>query len=335
MSDQATRIIEMLRAIPREGKISTSELARRLQEAGFPIDQRSVQRDLDRLSQLYPLIADTRNKPYGWKWAPDARAVTLPGLSEAEALTFHLVEKHLEGLLPDTTAADLRPYFRAANERLARSASRSPLGAWTKRIRVVMPRQHMLPPKIDRGVRRSVTLALLRSRQLRISYRAPWEKDAKQHDIHPLGLIQYGPAFYLCVRFYRYPHVRTVALHRIETAEILEAPVEPPKGFDLDRWIAEGAFGFGAVGVPIDVDLEFSDHAGDFLLETPLAENQTAENNGDRLRIWAKVMNTEQLRWWILGFGPRVLVRGPESLRAEIAQQLRDAAAGYASTPSS
>ena len=330
MSDQATRIIEMLRAIPREGKITTSELARRLEDAGFPINQRSVQRDLERLSQLHPLIADTRSKPFGWKWAKDAKAITLPGLSEAEALTFHLVEKHLEGLLPASTVSDLRPYFRAASEKLAQSAGRSPLGTWTKRIRVVPPQQHLLPPKVDREVRQTVTRALLRGRQLRITYRAPRSATAKRHDVHPLGLIQYGQVFYLCVRYYQYPEVRIIALHRIQSATIIDKPCQPPDGFNLDQWIDGGAFGFGAIGVPIELEIEFLGHAGDFLLETPLAENQTIEQRDDRLLVRATVMDTEQLRWWILSFGPRAIVRSPGALRADIAQQLHDAAAAYA-----
>ena len=321
--------MEMLRAIPREGKVSTSDLVRRLEEAGFSINARSVQRDLERLSQLYPLISDTRSKPYGWQWAPDAKAITLPGLSEAEALTFHLVERHLEGLLPASTALDLHPYFRAAREKLAASSGRSPLGAWSRRIRVVAPQQPFLPPKVDRDVRRNVTLALLRGRQLEITYRAPWSKAAKKHPVHPLGLIQYGPAFYLCVRFYEYPAPRMVALHRISAATIVDKPVQPPPDFDLDRWIDEGAFGFGELGKPIKLDIEFLDHAGDFLLETPLSEDQTATPTGDTLRIRATVMDTERLRWWIMGFGPRAVVQGPRALREDIARQHRTAAESY------
>jgi predicted DNA-binding transcriptional regulator YafY len=330
MSDQAARLIEMLRAIPREGKVSTSDLVRRLEEAGFSINARSVQRDLERLSQLYPLISDTRSKPYGWKWSPDAKVITLPGLGEAEALTFHLVEKHLEGLLPASTASDLQPYFRAAHEKLSTSSERSPLGGWARRIRVVAPQQHFLPPKIDRDVRRSVTQALLRGRQLEITYQAPWSKVAKKHSIHPLGLIQYGAAFYLCVRFYDYPHPRMIALHRILNAEIVDKPVKLPPGFDLDQWIDDGAFGFGELGKPIKLDIEFRDHAGDYVLETPLSTDQKATETGDTLRIRATVMETERLRWWIMGFGARAIVHGPMTLRDDIARQHREAAASYA-----
>lgn len=85
MISQALRLLETLRAIPREGKVSTTDLARKLEDAGFPINTRSVQRDLERLSQIYPLVSDTRSKPFGWQWAPGARAIVLPCLQRARA----------------------------------------------------------------------------------------------------------------------------------------------------------------------------------------------------------------------------------------------------------
>lgn len=329
MKEQTLRLLEMLRAIPREGKVSTTDLARKLKDAGFSINTRSVQRDLERLSQIYPLVSDTRSKPYGWQWAPGAHAITLPGMSDAEALSFHLVERHLSGLLPESTATDLSPYFRAARDKLTASAVRSPLGAWSRRIRVVDPQQPFLPPKVDRGVRRVVTSALLRGRQLAIRYRAPWAKRAGEHRIHPLGLVQYGPAFYLCVRFFEYPAPRMIALHRIERAEIVDKPAQPPDGFDLDRWIEEGAFGFGELGKPMRLEIVFRENAGDFLLESPLSPDQTAIKEGDELRVRATVMDTKRLRWWIMSFGPRATVLGPRALRDDIARQHRAAAARY------
>jgi predicted DNA-binding transcriptional regulator YafY len=274
-------------------------------------------------------VSDTRSKPYGWRWAPNAAAITLPGLSEAEALAFHLVERHLGGLLPASTASDLQPYFRAAREKLTDSSRRSPLGAWSDRIRVVAPQQPLLPPHVDSDVRRKVTHALLRARQMEIAYRAPWNPAVRKHLVHPLGLIQHGPAFYLCVRFYEYPEPRMVALHRISSAEIIDKPVKPPPDFDLDRWITEGAFGFGDQGQRIKIDIEFCDHAGDFLLETGLSEDQTITQTKETLRVRATVMDTERLRWWIMGFGPHALVHGPPALRDDIANRLRAAAESY------
>jgi hypothetical protein len=43
-------------------------------------------------------------------------------------------------------------------------------------------------------------------------------------------------------------------------------------------------------------------------------------------------MDTERLRWWIMGFGPRAVVQGPRGLRDDIARQHRTAAETYMNT---
>ena len=69
MGDTVLRQLAMLRAIPpAPRKISTSMLRDRLIEEGFAVDIRTVQRDLGKLSTLFPLACDGRSKPHGWSW---------------------------------------------------------------------------------------------------------------------------------------------------------------------------------------------------------------------------------------------------------------------------
>ena len=55
------------------------------------------------------------------------------------------------------------------------------------------------------------------------------------------------------------------------------------------------------------------------LEETPLSENQqlTDQENGSVL-VKATVQDTRQLRWWLLGFGGRIEVLEPLSMRDEM-----------------
>jgi predicted DNA-binding transcriptional regulator YafY len=45
--------------------------------------------------------------------------------------------------------------------------------------------------------------------------------------------------------------------------------------------------------------------------------------------VTATVRDTEQLHWWLLGFGSMVTVVSPDSLRVEMAQDLANAARAY------
>ena len=88
----------MLRCIPRyPRKVTARELMERIQSEGYSITKRTVERDLQAMSAIFPLVADEREKPYGWSWSVDAPSFDLPGLSPSQALTFKSVSyTHLD-----------------------------------------------------------------------------------------------------------------------------------------------------------------------------------------------------------------------------------------------
>ena len=55
---------------------------------------------------------------------------------------------------------------------------------------------------------------------------------------------------------------------------------------------------------------------GSHLYGTPLSLDQTISVlDNDHLKLTATVENTEQFRWWLLGFGERVEIIAPAQLR--------------------
>ncbi|CAG1000041.1 hypothetical protein BURK2_02938 [Burkholderiales bacterium] len=322
-------LLELLQHIPRHPQsITVAALRDALARNGFTLTERSIQRHLATLSQTLSITTiDEREKPYRWCWAPSAQGLTIPALSRTAALTLLMAEKHLQGLLPQPMLKELGAYFEAARRALA-SSSEGPR-RWLDRVRIVPPAQPLFAPAIAADVHEAVSKALLDSRQLRIKYQKRGEKSTKDWTIHPLALVQRGPMFYLYCRLFDYPDPRTLALHRIKSAELLDDKVDAPEGFDLDRQIEAGTWGFGA-GQQIELDLYFYNKAGDHLIETPLAADQqiTEFSNGE-LRLKARVADTPQLRWWILSIGDGVEVKKPKRLRDQIAETAKATAALY------
>ena len=78
MSDTFFRYLLLLREIPVEPRrVDTGTLAQRLEAQGIRVARRTLQRDLERLSQRLPLRCHDNTKPYGWSWVeskPSARA---------------------------------------------------------------------------------------------------------------------------------------------------------------------------------------------------------------------------------------------------------------------
>jgi predicted DNA-binding transcriptional regulator YafY len=322
----------MLRLIPRyPQKITARDLQHRLAAENFEINKRTIERDLQELSGLFPLTVDDREKPYGWSWQKDAPAFDLPGLSATEALSLKLIERNLQPLLPRSIVDQLSPHFKAASQKLDSQTGRRRLASWPNKIRVLPASQPLLPPATRTEVQQIIHEALLQDRQIAINYLRRGDRKFAQYVLHPLGIVQRGPVTYLVAKVFDYPDPRLFALHRFQKAEMLDESANVPKNFDLDAYIASGAFGFSDGGT-IRLDVVFDDGAAEHLYETPLSSDQTLKPLGDgRTRLAATVADTAQLRWWLLGFGAGVEVKKPVALRREMAAAAKAMAARYSS----
>jgi predicted DNA-binding transcriptional regulator YafY len=326
MSDRETllRQWQMLRLIPRHPfKVTAKELHEKLLAENYTTTKRTVERDLMSLSESFPIVSDERDKPYGWSWSKNGAVFDLPGMSNTEALTFNLVEQHLKPILPASTLAQLQPYFATSTKKLASLSEESPVHSWLDKIRVVQPTQTLLPPVIDDEAQRTISEGLLRDKQLKVTYKKRGSEEFDEYVIHPLGLVARGQIIYLVCTFFEYQDIRILALHRIQSAEVLTIASQRPDGFTLDHYITSGAFGFGG-NESITLEVLFSQGAGDHLYETPISEDQKlTPNNDGKLKLRATVINTEQLRWWLLGFGENAEVVAPNGLREAIVQTVQ------------
>jgi predicted DNA-binding transcriptional regulator YafY len=321
----------MLRMVPRApAKISARELCERLRAADFPVTKRTVERDLKELAEVFPIVVDSRDKPYGWSWLRDASSFDLPGLTVPEALTLTLVEQHLRHHLPPVTVDALRPHFQSAARTLSAVDDCAPSRAWLDKVRSVPPQQPLQPPRMDEECQRQVYLALMQDRQLKLHYH---KRDAQQPTVypavHPLAVVQRGGLVYLVCMFAGYDDVRTIALHRVQQAEVLYEPARRKAGFDIDAYIDSGQFGVIA-GDPIALRAVFSRAAGEHLFETPLSADQVLTVDAGGLRLAATVPHTKALVWWLLGFGDGVVIEAPAGLREELAGIAVRMAAAYA-----
>lgn len=69
----------ILSLLPRPPhKVDAATLERRLRERGHEVHRRTIQRDLVELASVFPIVADDRNKPYGWRWSHEALGAPLP-----------------------------------------------------------------------------------------------------------------------------------------------------------------------------------------------------------------------------------------------------------------
>lgn len=308
----------MLKSLPRfPKKISVKDIILILEENNFAVSERTVQRDLHQLSSIFPLVVDDRERPFGWSWQKDAPSFDLPSLSVPEAVTLLMVEQHLTSLLPICVLNHMNPYFSGARRKLESLPHHETYRSWSKKVVTLPPSQPLLAPRIDPDVHSVITTAIFEEKQVDIEYIKRGEKDPISFRIHPLGLIQRGSIIYLDVRIFNNDEARTLAMHRINTAVILDSKSIPPSNYSLSDRVRIGVWGFGN-GDLIDLVLRFKKGVGDHLLETPLSDLQQVEIGDNGLKISVTIPYTPQLKWWILGFGDGVAVISPSFLRKDI-----------------
>lgn len=307
--DTVVLALELLKRIPRGRQVTATELHAQLLSQGFERDLRSIQRQLEVLSSHFDIERDDRSKPYGYRWKERSPGLSLPGLSPHESLLLVLAQQQLAPLLPSAVSRSLDGYFQAARRNITPQAGltgqRARDADWLAKVRVVSQTQPLLPPKVRRQVFETVSDALYRDEWLEIRYQKPRETTARPARIMPLGLCQQGPRLFLVCRFDGYEDHRILALHRIQDARPTGLSFDRPADFDLDRYIADGKFGFGE-GKRVKLSFRITRAAGEHLLETPLSTDQTVEDLRDHLRITATVVESKHLTWWLRGFGDAV-----------------------------
>jgi predicted DNA-binding transcriptional regulator YafY len=284
--------------------VSAAELHEQLIGLGVDRDIRTVQRQLEMLSQHFDIERDDRNKPYGYKWKERAQGLALPMLSEQESLLLTLAEQHLRNLLPSSLMRSMEGFFIQARTNLSPQANAKREREWLSKVRVVSTTQPLLPPKIVPGVFEEVSNALYGNRWLRLDYKNATKKTSNI-EVMPLGLAQQGPRLYLVCRYRGYENERSLAVHRIQSAEALSFTFVRPKEFDLQKYDDDGRFGFGE-GKRIKLIFRIEKEVGYHLIESPLSSDQKVTEIGGHYEITATVVDTAQLKWWLSGFGNKI-----------------------------
>jgi predicted DNA-binding transcriptional regulator YafY len=308
--------LELLKRIPRHQKVSAAQLHQQMTDAGWQRDLRTVQRQLDELSEEFEIERDDRSRPYGYQWKQQAKGLSLPGLNEKESLLLTLAEQHLRNLLPTEVMRSMAPFFDQARINLAphndeRGRTRAARN-WMKKVRVVSTTQPLLPPALKSGIFEAVSTALYNDCWLDVDYLNSSNRRVSA-SVMPLGLAQQGPRLYLVCRFKGFDNERSLALHRLKQAQATNLPFERPREFDLQKFDDDGRFGFGS-GKRIKLVFNIEKGAGLHLLESPLSTDQIVKEVGQGYEITATVIESEQLRWWLRGFGNEVRIVSPRNL---------------------
>lgn len=316
---------QVLSQLQRNRWVGTTHVFEQLMMAGFDISLRTVQRDLNALAKRFPIEKNNAN-PQGWRWKEDAPLQSLPHMNLSQAVAFNMVEANLTQLLPPVILDELFPWFDLARRQLKNSKVTH---SWIDRVRIEPATQPLIAPHIDLESKDNIYHALFYQLQIKARYTRGDKSQASEYTLNPIAIIQRGVIIYLvATRTDDFEAViRTFALHRFASVEILDSAAKTPDDFQLDTYLDAGGMGFSHPlfsvlpnhGKNTAIELQFTKQAGRSLTESKLSDDQTVTlNDDDTLTIQATVNLTSQLVWWLRGFGNGLLNAKPDLLHQAV-----------------
>jgi len=320
MSDVFLKRIEILKAIPAyPARISASDIQKLLLNEGFDVHKRTIQRDLKDLEKSFPIGSDGNKDIPGWSWQVDATKLELPGMIPSVALTFQMVKSHLQKYMPPCVLKDLEPYF-SNSEKLLSTRKQKSFTEWNGKVAMLSRTQPLLAPQVNNEILTKIYSALLNETQIKAHYQ-PKLEEPRDYIINPLGVVIVDQIIYLVGTLWEYKDVKQFALHRFISVEKIDTAIYKSKPFDLQTYIDNSQFYFPISDQEktIELKLKTNKWIAKHLEETALSENQiiTQIVESDLFEITATVENTQQLQWWLQGFGSGVEVLEPQALRNE------------------
>lgn len=324
------RMWELLQLLPNGAPGMTAAEAReKLASVGYEASKRTIERDLNELSRLFPLQCNSKGMPYGWYWTP-GKSANLPGISISEALTLKLVESSIRPLIPQWMLQGLESRFDQAQEKLEALSQENLVARWPNYVASVTPNMVLLAPQVAPGHISTLQQALLQGLQVEAIYRSSNKQQVKSLILNPAAMVQRGHTTYLLASNEGFADIRQYALHRFQSVRLLESLSCKPEHFDLQRYLDDKLMQFGQ-GRQIRLEAWVSDQLGDLLQETPLSEDMCLEQceNSMGHSLTAMVTDTWELRWWLLSHAGSVVVKQPAELRQDIKAKLAKALEQY------
>jgi predicted DNA-binding transcriptional regulator YafY len=176
---------------------------------------------------------------------------------------------------------------------------------------------------------RTVVAALERRRRLAIRYTSLSRGKTEDRTVDPYHVYNLRGTWYLAAFDHRRRSVRDFALHRIRSARELSEGYAIDRSFRFARYMAD-SFGIEKGGRAVNVAIRFAPRQSRWIRERswhPTARIQERLDGGCVLRI--RVSGLDEVKRWVMQFGPEAEVLAPKKLREEVSRSLDRARALY------
>jgi predicted DNA-binding transcriptional regulator YafY len=302
---RADRLVAALLVLQARGRITAPELARELE-----VSVKTARRDLEALMMAGVPIFPKAGRGGGWELVGGART-DLTGLTAAEARALFLATGPTSSLGPAARSA-LRKVLQAVPGPFREQAAAASRAIAVDDSRWGEHERRPPPAHLD-----ALQDAVIDSRQVRLAY-VDGSGAATERLVDPLGLVDKSGVWYLLAG--TPAGQRTFRLDRIRELERTDAPAARPAGFELASAWAE---------VVDEVERRRIRVRARVLAEPAVVRSLRgtfgrhlvvgARQDGGRVEVSVGAAVPEMLAWQLAGWGARLEVLEPDSVRSLLA----------------
>ncbi|MBA6224299.1 MULTISPECIES: YafY family protein [unclassified Colwellia] len=321
-SKTLVRVMSMMQLIPVYPRWTTAKrLLTALDCRGFSVSKRTVERDLVELGDVFSLISIDSPEGFKWSYAKDNAQAFLPAISAEEALSLHLVERHLKNHLPLSVYQQLDAVFKKSADVL-NSAAR--ISTWPNKVASLPHGLYLSPVISDENIQSTISQGLLEQRKLDICY----GKSVKVHTITPLGLIVRDTKLVLVCYFYQYDEPRHLLVHRVRNAILLNETFE--SDFNAKDYLKKNSLDVVVNGEKVVVKMRVRGYAKRLLNESEVNASQEIESDDDTWdTVTISLLHTLELENWILSQSQDIQIIEPLQLKSRVIRRLLKSIENY------
>ncbi|MFI7705344.1 helix-turn-helix transcriptional regulator [Nonomuraea sp. NPDC049480] len=313
---RADRLVAALLLLQTRGRVTAAELAEELE-----ISLATARRDLDALSAAGIPVYPQPGRGGGWQLVGGART-DLSGLTAAEARALFLLLGPATTAAPQLTSA-LRKLMRALPATFRADAEAAAQAVVSDAVRWGEVGRE--PP----GLVENLQGAVVRRSKVRLAYTGRGGRSTERL-VDPLGLVDKDGVWYLLAG--TEAGRRTFRVDRIAEAVVTDLPAERPGDFDLteewERVVDEVEQRRSLVSAVVLIEARYV-----HVLRDQFGRHceVLGQEDGGRVRVRVAAPMALSIAEHLAGWGARVEVVEPESVRAELARIGAELVARYVS----
>lgn len=142
--------------------------------------------------------------------------------------------------------------------------------------------------------------------------------------VEPYGVFFARRSWYLAARKRPGGEMRQYKIARIKRIEPTSVTFEMPRGWNLDKYLANAWETINTDRAPVRVVVDLSPKVAGNMLETTWHETQETKPLADGwVRFSARVAGIDEVIWWVLSIGSHARVVEPKELRDRVHDEIR------------